>query len=226
MNGCVAALLVHGQQRGVALPAQPNRWVRRSGRAVPRESPRCAAFTAADRTSAKRATASRRLVDAAATLNSSAPGLDVMRRRIDEFGEQQIAASAAASAAEVARAAEAQRAQETENRVSTPVVAAPVAATPAVVAANTLKLVRSSPTVYPQRALEDLVSGWVELEFTVGRDGAVKDITVVNAEPRRTFDNAALTALRRYRYQPVVRDGETVEQRARIRMRFAPVDGR
>ena len=108
---------------------------------------------------------------------------------------QQIAASAAASAAEVARAAEAQRAQETENRVSTPVVAAPVAATPAVVAANTLKLVRSSPTVYPQRALEDLVSGWVELEFTVGRDGAVKDITVVNAEPRRTFDNAALARL-------------------------------
>ncbi len=192
-----------------------------------RESLLGALLTAADNElSAKRATASRRLVDAAATLNSSAPGLDVMRRRIDEFGEQQIAASAAASAAEVARAAEAQRAQETENRVSTPVVAAPVAATPAVVAANTLKLVRSSPTVYPQRALEDLVSGWVELEFTVGRDGAVKDITVVNAEPRRTFDNAALTALRRYRYQPVVRDGETVEQRARIRMRFAPVDGR
>lgn len=186
-----------------------------------------ALLTAADNElSARRVAGSRRMVDAAATLNSSAPGLDVMRRRIEEFGEQQAAASAAAAAAEAARTAEALRAQDTETRAPTQVVAAPAPATPSVVAANTLKLVRSAPTVYPQRALEELVSGWVELEFTVARDGAVKDITVVNAEPRRTFDNAALTALRRYRYQPVVRDGETVEQRARIRMRFTPVDGR
>ena len=64
------------------------------------------------------------------------------------------------------------------------------------------------------------------MEFTVARDGSVKDVTVVNAEPRRTFDAAALAALKRYRYQPVVRDGETVEQRARMRMRFTAQDGR
>jgi protein TonB len=64
------------------------------------------------------------------------------------------------------------------------------------------------------------------MEFTVARDGSVKDIAVVNAEPRRTFDAAAQAALRRYRYQPVVRDGETVEQRARMRMRFTAQDSR
>ena len=79
---------------------------------------------------------------------------------------------------------------------------------------------------YPSRALEQLISGWVEMEFTVARDGSVKDVTVISSEPRRTFDAAATAALRRYRYQPVVRDGETVEQRARMRMRFTPVDGR
>jgi TonB family protein len=192
-----------------------------------RESLIGALLTAADNElTAKRLAASRRMVDAAATLNSSAPGLDVVRRRIDEFSEQQAAASSAASAAEAARAAEARRAQEAESRSSTPVVAAPASATPAVVAAASLTLLRSAPPVYPQRALEQLVSGWVELEFTVARDGSVKDIAVVNAEPRRTFDSAAMAALRRYRYQAVVRDGETVEQRARMRMRFTAQDGR
>lgn len=193
-----------------------------------RESLVAALLTAADgELGAKRVATSRRMVDAAATLNSSAPGLDVMRRRIDEFGEQQAAASAAASAAETARAAEAARAQEAAAaRAATPVVAAPAASTPAVVASTTLQLLRSAPPEYPQRALEGLLSGWVEMEFTVARDGTVKDIVVVNSEPRRTFDAAAMAALKRYRYQPVVREGETVEQRARMRMRFTARDGR
>jgi TonB family protein len=193
-----------------------------------RESLVGALLTAADsELTAKRVTASRRMVDAASTLNSSAPGLDVMRRRIDEFGEQQAAATAAATAAEQARTAEAARAQEAP-RAPAPVVVAPpaAAATPAVIAATSLKLLRSVPPDYPQRALEQLTSGWVEMEFTVARDGTVKDVIVVNAEPRRTFDAAATTALKRYRYQPVVRDGETVEQRARMRMRFTAQDSR
>jgi TonB family protein len=193
-----------------------------------RESLVAALLAAADgELGAKRVATSRRMVDAAATLNSSAPGLDAIRRRIDEFGEQQAVASAAASAAEVARAAEAARAQEAAApRTVAPVAAAPVSNTPAVVASTTLQLLRSAPPDYPQRALESLLSGWVEMEFTVARDGTVKDIVVVNAEPRRTFDAAAMAALKRYRYQPVVREGETVEQRARMRMRFTARDGR
>ena len=69
-----------------------------------RESLVAALLTAADsELTARRVAGSRRMVDAAATLNSSAPGLDVMRRRIDEFGEQQAAASAAAAARSRAR---------------------------------------------------------------------------------------------------------------------------
>jgi len=192
-----------------------------------REGLVAALLTAADtELAAKRLAASRRMVDAAATLNSSAPGLDVMRRRIDEFSEQQAAAASAAAAAEAARVAETTRAQEQAPRATPPVAVAPVASTPSVVASTSLKLVRSVSPEYPQRALEDLLSGWVELEFTVARDGSVKDIAVVGSEPRRVFDSAATAALRRYRYQPVVRDGETVEQRARIRMRFAAQDSR
>jgi len=190
-----------------------------------------ALLTAADaELTARKAPSAKRLVDSAATLNSSAPGLDVMRRRIDEFSEQQVAAS---TAAEVARAAEAARVAAAATAAATPAVVAP---TPAVASAETapsvvvpatsLKLVRSANPEYPQRALEQLVSGWVEMEFTVSRDGAVKDIIVRASEPSRTFDSAAMAAMRRYRYEPVIRNGLPVEQRARLRIRFTAKDGR
>jgi outer membrane biosynthesis protein TonB len=35
------------------------------------------------------------------------------------------------------------------------------------------------------------------------------------------FEEAALEAVRHWRYRPVVRDGHTVSQRARVRVRFA-----
>lgn len=188
-----------------------------------------ALLTAADtELAAKRLPAARRLVDAAATLNSSASGLDVMRRRIDEFTEQQAAAgAAAAAAAEAARVAEATKAAAP----ATPTPAAASAASPAaaaapqIVAATSLSLVRSVNPEYPQRALEQLVSGWVQLEFTVARDGSVKDIIVTGSEPVRTFDTAAVAALRRYRYRPVLVNGATVEQRAYLRIRFTAKDG-
>jgi protein TonB len=188
-----------------------------------------ALLTAADgELSARRATGARRLIDAAATLNSSASGLDVMRKRLDEFAEQQQTAANAAAAAETARAAEAAAQAAAAQKTAAPVVAAPapVEAAPTVVLATTLKTLRKEEPEYPQRALEQLLSGWVEMEFTVARDGSVQDIVVTNSEPKRTFDAAAIAAMRRYRYQPVVRNGEVVAQRARIRMRFTAQDGR
>ena len=188
-----------------------------------------ALLTAADtELTARRLPAARRLVDAAASLNSSASGLDVMRRRIDEVTAQQAATAAAATAA-----AEAARTAETARSV-TPASPAPAAAGPApgaaeapsIVPATSLSLVRSVNPEYPQRALEQLVSGWVQMEFTVARDGSVKDVIVTNSEPVRTFDAAATTALRRYRYRPVIVNGAAVEQRAYLRIRFTAKDGR
>ena len=66
------------------------------------------------------------------------------------------------------------------------------------------------------------ITGWVELEFTVRKDGSTADIVVTNSAPRRTFDNAAMTAVGQWRYKPVVtRDGKVVEQRAAVRIRFS-----
>jgi protein TonB len=187
-----------------------------------RETLVAALLTAADtELSARKPPAARRLVDAASTLNSSAAGLDVLRRRADEVATQIVSTNAAAAAAAPQPAV--------APAVVVPVPAAPAPAiavdtASAVVSATTLRNLRKASPEFPQRALDQLISGWVEMEFTVARDGSVTDIIVVDSEPRRTFDAAAMAALRRYRYAPVIRNGEPVAQRARLRMRFTAQD--
>jgi len=73
---------------------------------------------------------------------------------------------------------------------------------------------------YPDAAQRKGTSGWVELEFTVAANGAVKDAEVFRADPPGTFNDAALKAVTQWRYRPIVRNGQAVEQRARLRMRF------
>jgi TonB family protein len=93
-----------------------------------------------------------------------------------------------------------------------------------VVAAGELTLVKSVTPVYPPKANLSKVQGWVELDFTVAESGAVKDIAIHAASNPGVFDRAAISALAQWRYQPVVRDGKSVAQRARIRIRFTLAD--
>jgi len=90
-----------------------------------------------------------------------------------------------------------------------------------VVTANELALVKSVQPVYPRKALQSATEGWVEMEFTVAETGDVKDIAVRSASPPGVFDQAAVGALSKWRYKPVLHDAKPVAQRARIRIRFA-----
>lgn len=74
---------------------------------------------------------------------------------------------------------------------------------------------------FPSNTRNRNVNGWVELEFTVKTDGSTGDIVVTNSSPRKTFDAAAMNAVREWRYKPVQRDGQAVEQRAAVRIRFS-----
>ncbi len=73
-----------------------------------------------------------------------------------------------------------------------------------------LPVVKVAP-VYPRRALTRGIEGYVVVEFTVTRTGAVRDPVVVEAEPRGIFDRAARDAARKFKYKPRVVDGEPVE---------------
>ena len=89
-----------------------------------------------------------------------------------------------------------------------------------VVGANKLPRTHYEPPKFPASTRNRNIDGWVELEFTVLPDGSTSDIVVTNSNPRRTFDNAAMNAVAKWRYQPVMRDGKAVEQRAAVRIRF------
>jgi TonB family protein len=89
-----------------------------------------------------------------------------------------------------------------------------------VVQAATLKRVREVPPVYPREAERLGVKGWVDVEFTIAPDGTTQDVVVRNSQPQRTFDQAAVDAVKRWRFAPVTRDGATVAQRAAMRIRF------
>lgn len=76
--------------------------------------------------------------------------------------------------------------------------------------ANAIALIQVAP-VYPQRALQRAIEGYVVVEFDVDETGVVVDPRVLYAEPEGYFESAALRALERYRYQPKVVNGRTVK---------------
>jgi protein TonB len=76
---------------------------------------------------------------------------------------------------------------------------------------DVIPLVRIAPD-YPPRALSRGLEGWVQVQFTITATGTVKDPVVVNAEPKQIFDDAALKAIARWRYNPRVEGGVAVER--------------
>jgi protein TonB len=76
---------------------------------------------------------------------------------------------------------------------------------------DAIGIIRPNPD-YPARALAGGIEGWVQVQFSVTAIGTVRDAIVVASEPGTTFDEAALKAIARWRYNPRVVDGEAVER--------------
>lgn len=73
-----------------------------------------------------------------------------------------------------------------------------------------LPIVKVAP-VYPRRALQRGIEGYVIVEFTVTKQGSVRDPIVVEAEPEGIFERAALDAAMKFKYKPRVVNGEPAE---------------
>jgi len=74
---------------------------------------------------------------------------------------------------------------------------------------------------YPIGARRRGIEGWVDVQFTIGVDGSVRNPVVVAARPQDVFDDAAVQAVRNWKYNPKIQDGQPVERAGmRVRIRF------
>ncbi len=76
---------------------------------------------------------------------------------------------------------------------------------------DVIPVVRQAPD-YPPRAAARGLEGWVQIQFAVTATGTVRDPVVVAAEPRGIFEDAALKAIARWRYNPRIDGGVAVER--------------
>lgn len=139
----------------------------------------------------------------------------------DKLAEQEKAL-AAAQQTEQARAAPQtrQQAAATQQAADGGASSSVPASSDAGVATSTAVLVKASPARYPSAAMRARQEGWVLVSFSVDPDGRTSDIKVVESQPRRVFDRAAMDAVERYHFTPAMKDGVAVSSTKQQRIEF------
>ena len=84
---------------------------------------------------------------------------------------------------------------------------------------DVIPVVRVQPA-YPRRAKQAGIEGYVTMEVLIRADGTVTRARVMESDPPRLFDEAALRAIERWKFRPKIVDGTPVEQRAKQTIEF------
>jgi periplasmic protein TonB len=77
---------------------------------------------------------------------------------------------------------------------------------------DAVPLVRIEPD-YPLQARQRGIEGWVVVEFTISKIGSIRDARVVAANPPRVFNQSAVQAVRKWKYNPKILNGAAVERK-------------
>jgi TonB family protein len=80
------------------------------------------------------------------------------------------------------------------------------------------RLIRKVDPVYPLQARTQGIAGPVVLEIRLGKDGRVRNISIVSGDPQLV--TAAVLAVRRWQYSPTLLDGNPVEATKRVTVLF------
>ena len=78
-----------------------------------------------------------------------------------------------------------------------------------------LQLISGAGPVFPEVARAEGIEGRVVVRYDVDLEGTVRNARVVRSEPPGVFDAAALAAVRSWRFNPPLVDGEPVAARNR-----------
>jgi TonB family protein len=87
-----------------------------------------------------------------------------------------------------------------------------------------LKITKQVAPLYPRGARANGLGGWVELEFTVTEQGDVRDAKARDSSAS-IFEGAAMSAINRWRFAPVIDDGRPVPVRGVVRFTFKGENG-
>jgi periplasmic protein TonB len=79
-------------------------------------------------------------------------------------------------------------------------------------------LVKVIQPIYPAAARRMRVEGPVQLEATIGKDGSISNVKVLNGNPMLT--GAAMEAVRRWKYKPYYLNGSPIEVQTEITINF------
>jgi protein TonB len=71
------------------------------------------------------------------------------------------------------------------------------------------KIINRVQPVYPPLARQTRISGTVRLHAIIGKDGTIQSLEVVSGHP--LLQQAALDAVRQWRYQPTLLNGDAVD---------------
>ncbi|MFC5527021.1 energy transducer TonB [Rhodanobacter ginsengisoli] len=155
---------------------------------------------------------------------------------LDQEKAQQLAAQKAAAEKQAAdQLAEQQKTQQAEQQKTAQASAAkkstqPTEANPAAGGdtaggatggeTHGAVLTQAAAPHYPPSAVRSRQEGWVQLSFKIDTDGRTSDIKVVESQPRRVFDRAAMEAVQRYRFTPAMKNGVAVSTTKQQRIEF------
>ncbi|MGH8146735.1 MAG: energy transducer TonB [Rhodanobacteraceae bacterium] len=120
----------------------------------------------------------------------------------EKAAQEAAAAKAAAAAAEAAKAEVASR--KPARPVAPPPPPKPVGVT------HGAKVVSMASPQYPVEAARNQTSGYAVVQFTVEPNGSVKNAHVINSQPRRVFDHAAVQAIERSKFEPAMKNGQAI----------------
>ena len=71
---------------------------------------------------------------------------------------------------------------------------------------------------YPEEARQQRIQGAVVLDVRIGRDGAIEDVKLVSGQP--LLANAAIAAVKQWRFKPRTQKGQPVEMQTRVTLNF------
>ncbi|GFD77651.1 hypothetical protein KUL118_05130 [Tenacibaculum sp. KUL118] len=96
--------------------------------------------------------------------------------------------------------------------INTALANAPATSTKTDAKINQASPIKRVPPIYPEKAAQDNVEGFVVLSFDITETGATDNVTVVKSQPKGMFDKSAKVALEQWEYKPRIQGGKGVRQ--------------